>query len=59
MSLPGPGIYTKEEEFGKNAKSFTIGGKHKDSQKSEVPGPGHYEPSNTHTKDRSVAFGMG
>ena len=26
---------------------------------SEAPGPGQYEPSHSHTKDRSVSYGMG
>ena len=42
---PDPGTYHKEDYFGKNAKSITLKGKSRDLSKSEVPGPGSYDPS--------------
>lgn len=50
--IPGPGQYSQTNEFGKNAQSFSIRGKHKDTQNTQSPGPGHYEPSHTVSKER-------
>ena len=50
-SQPGPGNYIGSESLmGKNAKSFTIGGKGRDLNRNDSPGPGNYNPSDSPTR---------
>lgn len=39
--LPGPGNYSGNDEFGKNAKGFAFSGR-RDDKYNDVPGPGSY-----------------
>ena len=55
---PGPGNYEKHDEFGKNAKSYTMRGKPQDLNRNDSPGPGHYSPSHDVIKDKVVSYNM-
>jgi hypothetical protein len=43
--MPGPGNYREGKEFGKDAVSFKMGGKSKDTMRNDSPGPGNYDPN--------------
>jgi len=57
--MPGPGNYSSHGKFGKGVPSFTMGGKTKDLNKNDLPGPGQYDESTKLTKTHggSLKFG--
>lgn len=59
MTLPGPGNYTHQKEFGHDAKSFSMRGRPQDKVGNEVPGPGNYEGNLEVVKDKVISYNMG
>lgn len=56
-SLPGPGVYESPSKMG-SGPFFSIKGRIEGPAKDMIPGPGHYEPSESATKYQSPSCKM-
>jgi hypothetical protein len=56
--LPGPGNYSDGKEFGKDAIAFKMGGKAKETNRNDSPGPGNYDPNDNLVRYASPQHGI-
>ena len=58
--LPGPGNYANNNEFGKNAPSFSMQSKREALKRDMIPGPGSYNAADSVVnRDKSPSYRMG